>query len=273
MLSKLFKQIIMRKFTTGIALLVIAGGAYFGLKGLTGDTTAVEYVTAAAERGTLVLSISGSGQVGVSDRVDIKPKVSSDVMWVGIKVGQEVGLGQTLARLDDTDAKKAVADAELDLEETKLKLDKDIAQAPIDYERKLELLQKTTDNLENEYEDTFNTVSNTFLDLPAVMTGLSGILFDETVEEDFTNESAYRNLFSSNVDDRNFITTFTDISVRDYNTARDAYDTNFINFKNITRFSERAVLEAKFHLAGISSPVSVQLSYLNIWPDSGIINI
>ena len=44
MVSKLFGQIRRRKFTAGIALLVIISGGYFGFQGLSGNVTAVQYV-------------------------------------------------------------------------------------------------------------------------------------------------------------------------------------------------------------------------------------
>ena len=243
MLSKLFKQISQRKLTATMALLVIIGGGYFGYQKLADSDIAVQYVTAIAEKGTLVSSISGSGQVSVSDQVDIKPKVSGDVVWVGVKNGQEVWLGQAILSLDDIDAKKAVVDAELDLEETKLKLDKSIAQAPIDYDRKLESLQKAKDNLEKEYEDTFNAVSNAFLDLPSVITETQNILFGEDIGIYTTqwNVSVYRNLFKN--EDRDLVNNLADIAEKDYRTARAVYDENFLNFKNITRYSEESILE------------------------------
>ena len=231
------------KLVTGIGILVIITVSYIGFQNLAGDNNQVQYVTAVAENGTLVSSITGSGQVGVSNQVNIKPKVSGDVVWVGVKNGQEVWFGQAILSIDDTDAKKAVADAELGLEESKLKLDKDIAQAPIDYERKLESLQKAKDNLEKEYEDTFSAVSNAFLDLPSVITGVQNILFGENLEKYTTrwNVSVYKDLFDK--EDKNLVIDLADIADKDYRTAREAYDENFLNFKDITRYSDESVVE------------------------------
>ena len=241
MLSTIFKQLMRRKLITGITLLIIGGG-YFGYQSLVSSDSAVQYVTATAEKGTLVLSISGSGQVSVSDQVDIKPKVSGDVTWIGVAVGQDIGQGQAILSIDDTDAKKAVADAELDLEEAMLQFDKDIAQAPIDYARTLESLQKAKDNLEKEYEDTFNTVSNAFLDLPSIITGTQKILFGiELRGSSQWNISAYKGFFDR--EDNYLIVTLADIAEKDYRTAREMYDENFLNFKDITRYSSESVIE------------------------------
>lgn len=243
MFSKLLKQIKKHKLIAGIICIVVVAGGYFGYLKIFSTNGVVRYVTVQVQKGTLIVSISGSGQVSVSDQADIKPKVSGEVVWIGIKDGQGVGQGQAILNLDDTDAKKAVADAELDLEETKLNFDKDIAQAPIDYSRKLESLQKAKDNLEKAYEDTFNTVSNAFLDLPSVMTGIQNILYGTDLEPRPAqwNVSAYQNLFSG--EDRDLVTALADIAEKDYKTSREAYDKNFLDFKAITRYSEKSTLE------------------------------
>jgi len=243
MFQNLFKIALRHKIIAGVLVAALAGAGYYGYKTLWGNVTEVRYAAAAVQKGTLVVSVSGSGQISASNQVDIKPKVSGDVVWVGIKASQEVEMGQTLLNLDDTDAQKAVADAELDLEETKLNLDKAVAQAPIDYKRKLESLKKAKDDLEKEYENTFNAISNAFLDLPAVMTGIQNILFGENLEKQSHqwNVDVYRNLFDK--EDKDLVGTLADIAEKDYRTAREAYDKNLTDFKNITRYSERVVLE------------------------------
>lgn len=80
-------------------VIIVAGGGYFVYKTISANGTPVRYVTAAAEKGTLVVSVSGSGQVSTSNQIDIKPKVSGDVISLPIKSGQEVRAGAVLATL------------------------------------------------------------------------------------------------------------------------------------------------------------------------------
>lgn len=254
MLSKLFKQILRRKLTTGIALLVIAGGAYFGYQGLTGDITAVEYVTAAAERGTLVSSISGAGQVSVSDQVDVTPKVSGEITVVYVAQGQEVKAGTLLAQIDNTDAERAVRDAETSLETAKLELDKllepadelDLLQAENTLVRARESKQKTEDNIIKAYEDGFNTVANALLDLPEVMAGLEDMLFDNTIDPRsgggdnitwYINQTDYQN------GDRDKAIRYRDDVYDAYNEARLVYTKNFDDYKSASRFSDQETIE------------------------------
>ncbi len=123
MVSRIFNLISQHKRTAIISLIIIVIGGYFGYKNLTEDGETVRYVTAATEKGTLIVSISGSGQVSVSDQVDIKPKVSGDVVYVGVKNGQEVKTGTFLVQIDTSDAEKEVRDAKTALETAQLELD------------------------------------------------------------------------------------------------------------------------------------------------------
>ena len=246
MFQKITKHIlkfwIQHKIISSIVVAVLLGGGYYGYATFTSTEGEVRYVLAEVKRITITTSVSGSGQVSASNQVDIKPKASGDVVWVGIAAGQEVREGQTLALLDDADARKSVAEAELDLEETRLQFTRDTVVAPIEYERTKEALAKAKDDLGREYENSFTAVSNAFLDLPAVVSYLDDILYEENVTKGFTNESAYKNLFSS-TDDRNFVTAFVEVAARDYKVARTSYDKSLQDFKKISRSSERATLE------------------------------
>jgi len=246
-MNKLFLRVknytVAHKIYSSIFFIILSVSSYYGYGYFFGESTETRYILADVERGTLITSVSGTGQVSSYNQVDIKPKASGDIIWLDMKVGQTVYAGQALASIDSADAKKAVADAELALEEANLSFDKDFAQAPIDYERKLESLESLKSDLEKKYEDSFNTVSNAFLDLPSVITGIQNILYggDMNPISKETNNTAFRNLFSGS--DRELIGSLTDIAEKDYKLARDSYDASFNNFKNLTRYSERKAIE------------------------------
>ena len=90
MISKLFTQIKKRKFASGIAFLLIVGIGYWGFGNFFSEDGVIRYASAQVQKGTLIVSISGSGQVSASNQIDIKPKASGDVVYVGVKNGQEV---------------------------------------------------------------------------------------------------------------------------------------------------------------------------------------
>jgi len=80
MFSKIFRRIPQHKAITGIILLLIIIDGYFGYQKLKDNDSAVRYAIAAVEKGTLIVSVSGSGQISSSDQIDIKSKVSGDIV-------------------------------------------------------------------------------------------------------------------------------------------------------------------------------------------------
>jgi len=146
---------IQRKFVTGISIIIIIIGGYFGYQGLTGDDDSVQYVTVAVTKGTLVLSVSGSGQVSVSDLVDIKPKANGEVVAVYVEQGEEIREGALIVQIDSRDAQRDVRDAETNLETAELELDKllepidalDLLQAENDLIQAKESKQKAEDDI------------------------------------------------------------------------------------------------------------------------------
>lgn len=81
------------------------------------------YVLTTVERGTLVTSISGSGQVSDENSIAMQPSVSDAVTAVHIKSGDEVKSGDLLVELDASDAQKTVRDASQSVYDARLSLD------------------------------------------------------------------------------------------------------------------------------------------------------
>ncbi|MDO8436096.1 MAG: efflux RND transporter periplasmic adaptor subunit [bacterium] len=255
MISNILKQILQYKFITGIVLLLIIGGGYFGYGRLNGDNNAARYATAAVEKGALIISVSGSGQVSASDQLDIKSKVKSDVVAVYVGNGNEVKAGKLIAKLDDKDFQKSVEDAEISLETAKLELEKlltpdelSLLKAENALVQAKESKQKAENNIEKAYEDAFNTITNAFLDLPTITTGVTNALYgyeiaksETTISDDNWNITVYQNSFPSN--DRDALWPFVESAKSDYKTARENYDQNLENYKNTKSYSEKKVIE------------------------------
>ncbi len=123
MIFKILKQMLQHKLITGIISLLIIVGGYFTFQGLAKDQIAIQYVMEKAGRDTLIVSVEGSGQVSASDQLDIKSKVSGDMVYVGVENDQEVETGTLLFQIDTRDAEKAVQDAETSLETAGLELE------------------------------------------------------------------------------------------------------------------------------------------------------
>jgi len=263
----MFKKILQHKLISGIILLLIIAGGYFGYQWLFGKKSTTQYVTAQVEKGTLIVSVSGSGQVSASNQVDIKPKVSGDVVYVNVKKGEEVKAGTLLVQLDNSDAQKAVRDAQTALETAKLELEELLQPADAyslmqaenaliqakdnltklkftqesNYQDALDAKQKAEDNLEKAYEDGFNDVANTFLDLPNIMSGLYDILFSSSFSSTQQNIDYYADAVKTYNEKALQYKTDT---YNKYQIARKAYDQNFQDYKSASRFSEKNVIES-----------------------------
>jgi HlyD family secretion protein len=112
------------KIISAIFLAIVLLGGYYTYKKSTNTASAERYVLGTVERGTIVASVSGTGQVEASSTIDLKAKASGDITYVGVKPGDVVKKGKTLFALDTRNAQKAVRDAQTALETAQLDLEK-----------------------------------------------------------------------------------------------------------------------------------------------------
>ena len=118
----LLKLALKGKFISAIVLILLAAGVYSVFFGLNKNEGETRYVAATVEKGALVVSVSASGQVLSSEEVDVKPKVSGDLYFVGVKNGDEAKAGKLLFKIDESDFSRAVQEAEINLESARLEL-------------------------------------------------------------------------------------------------------------------------------------------------------
>ena len=248
MLKKLLLSVSRHKITAIAAIIILAGGGYYGYQYFFTTAGAVRYVTAAAGKGTLIVSVSGSGQVSASNQVDIKSKVSGDAVFVGVKNGDTVKTGTLLAQLDARDAQKSVRDAEANLQSAKLSLEKlkqpadalSIIQAENALAQAKEAKQNAESDLQKSHESGFNSIADAFLDTPSIMAGIDDMFFDNTLDKGQSNIDWYANRALE--DARVFV--YRDDFLNSYQTARKKYDKNLDNYKLVSRSSDVAVTES-----------------------------
>ena len=242
------------KFAAVVVLAVLSAAGYWGYSAFGNSGGERRYILGTVTRGTLVVSVTGSGQVSALDQIDIKPKSAGDITWVGIKAGDTVRAGQALASIDSTEAKQAILDAEASLSEAKLQYQKDSAQAPIDYDKSIEALAEAKANIITTQNDTYNTLSSAYLDLPGAVTGMQNILYGYDLSQNKSqwNISVLRNSSS----DSDIIRAFADVADRDYKTARAKYDQAVLDYKTLTRYSNSEDLE-KFLSSSIDTTTAI----------------
>ena len=236
-----------KKISILIAIIILIAG-YYTYKNLTntnGDTT---YMMGTAQKDTVVASITESGQVETNHQLEIKPKVSANVIYVAKASGNFVNQGDLIAKLDTTDAEKSVRDAQASLTSAQISLQK--IQEPAD---QLTLLQaqnavtQANSDLTKAYDDGFNNVSSAFIDLPTIISGIDGILHNSDVN---TNTNGQRNIdfyaddaaqLESSLNSGKAVTYKTEAE-NAYVAAKTAYTQNFNDYKNTNRSSDTATI-------------------------------
>jgi len=244
------KKIFSRKLILVVLILILGGGGYFGyakFKGTKNEKTS--YTTAAVEKGNIIVSVSGTGQVAVADQVEIKPEVSGKIVYLGVKAGQAVKAQTLLAQLDATDALKSVRDAKANLESAQLSLEK--IKLPADeldiIKMQNTLMQAKEDkvnaetDLEKAYEDGYNDISDAFLDLPTLMAGLYGVLFNFDLSNNQWNIDYYESR-AKMYDEQ--ATSYADKAQSSYDIGRENYDENFQKYKDTSRSAAKEDIEA-----------------------------
>jgi len=236
-MQKILQTISKHKIIIGIIVILILFGGYYEYKTIKGKSGAVSYVTSAAEKGTLIVSVSGSGQISASNEVDIKSKVSGDAIYVGMKNGQEVKSGALLVQIDSSDAQKTVRDAQDNLQNARLTLEKLIGPEGLAVPKNVANAQ---DDLKKAYDDEFNTIADAFVDLPGVITGLQDIVLGYDFTPNLWNVDYYADAVKKYDES---VSAYRDDAYSKYQTARKLYDENFQKYKSTDRTSNTQVID------------------------------
>lgn len=165
-----------------IALIVIV--LLYWIWGITHPAvTQTHYVLTTVQTGTIVSTVSESGQVSPSNQVTINPQASGQVTQVLVKNGQQVSTGQPIAYLDATDEYNAVESAKASLESSQLSLQKleepatalQLTQDQDAVTKAQASLQTDQTNLANDYTTAYSDIVSSFLDLPTIQTQLQDV--------------------------------------------------------------------------------------------------
>ncbi|MFA6252315.1 MAG: efflux RND transporter periplasmic adaptor subunit [Candidatus Paceibacterota bacterium] len=186
------KSFVLRhKLIVAGALIIIGiGGYYFWNAGRT--ITETRYVVSSVSKETLINSVTGTGQVESASESEIKAKASGEILSLKIANGQEVKVGEVLAVIDSTEAQKSVRDAETNLENAQLSLEKlkrgdrteelEISQMDIDNDKRaITEAEKNLENVKSEAENALNDDYDGALnDLSQAMTKVTSTLMTVT---------------------------------------------------------------------------------------------
>jgi HlyD family secretion protein len=92
-MMKAFKK---HKYLYLLIIIVLIIGGYYWYKKSNPTSTAVQYVTEAAEKGTIISSVSASGNMIVDNSASVDPTINGTVTNLVVSVGDKVKKGQLL---------------------------------------------------------------------------------------------------------------------------------------------------------------------------------
>lgn len=220
---KIKNYAITHKIISIIILAVILFGGYYLYGKLNSTTGEIQYITTTVKRGTITSSVSASGQVESSSQIDLKSDISDTIVYIGVKPGDKVMRGKTLFSIDNKDAKKSIRDAEISLESAKISLEK----------LKIENSNENMDaDLTKVYDDSLNTVKNTFHDLSSTITGIDSIMSEDKLSDNNTKVSG------------NTAQNYRDKAMISYYVAKKAFEKNSKNYTLINNNSPTANIES-----------------------------
>ncbi|MEI7750142.1 MAG: efflux RND transporter periplasmic adaptor subunit [Candidatus Moraniibacteriota bacterium] len=86
----------LKKWQIALGAVIVIGGGYYWYTKANTASTQVQYVTTAAEKGTLTTSVAVSGNIVVDQSVNIDPTITGTVANLSVSVGDQVKKGQAL---------------------------------------------------------------------------------------------------------------------------------------------------------------------------------
>ena len=275
-MKKLKIFILSHKVIFIIFLCLLAVGGYFGYQKIKPTEAAIRYVSEAAKKGILISSVSGTGQVSASNQVEIKPKATGVITGLYAKNSQEFKEGGLIAQIDSRTAASKVSEAKASLDNAKLDLETLLAPADPytllqaenslsdaqdslaklkinqtnNYQTALDDKSKAENDLAKSYEDAYNSVASTFLDLPDTISGLYSILFSTEVSDsevlltsNSNNDALASTFASADYQKRSVYESYADTADTYYRAAKTAYDNTYDSYKVTDRYSTKTDIE------------------------------
>ncbi len=214
-----------------IVVLVYVSWTTYGK--LTSTAGIPSYVVSTAQTGTMIVSVTGTGQVSASNELALSPQASGKIVYIGAADGQFVKQGTLIAEVDPTDAQKSVRDAEASLQSAQISLEQ-LTQPPTDLQlaQAQDALSNASTSLATAYSNSTTDIANTFLDLPSIMTGLQDVdLGSETNKAQQWNIDWYENAASKY--DLSRAQSYRDDAYNTYLAAKASYDATFADYKTV----------------------------------------
>jgi len=239
------------KIITAIVVILLAVGAYYTYQANTTTTTVTKYVVQNATTGSVIASVSGTGQVQAGTTINVAAKVSETVTRVPVKVGQHVAAGQLLVQMDPTTEERAVKQAQLSLQQAQLSLQElqQVSTTTLLQEQDAvttaeQSVVNASTTLAQDYQSGFGNLGPTFVNLQTVMTGLQNFVQGNDITKAQSDPDAFVSLMPNYLQPG--VIPYKDTLQAEYVAATAAYQKNLTDYHAITSDSSPAAMDAMF---------------------------
>ena len=180
-----------------VAVLVIAGVSVFGASRLLASSPKVDYRTSAVQRANVTQTVSVSGAVNAASQVHLSFKSGGKLAAVMVQTGQPVNAGDLLAKLDDSDQRVALQQAQSNLNAAQAKYSStlsgsDLAQLRLSVDQAQQALNRIQTNYaaaKTNLDMFFNAAGSDRA--AANASALSAQTTLNTVQNDLNSDRAY----------------------------------------------------------------------------------
>lgn len=209
------------KIISAIALVVILFIGYKVEAALTTAATPTKYVVAAVAQGTIISTVSGSGQVGTTDQVNLTSSVSGNLTSLPVIEGQSVKAGQVIATIDSSQAALDLQNAQTALSDL---IDPNSDQS-LQTKDALQTAQQgytqSVQTLAKDYTSGYSDITTSFTDLLNVLSSLNTMI---DTSGGYLNETDTRYM-------GDVVVNYREQAMASLSTAQNAYDSAFSTYK------------------------------------------
>jgi multidrug efflux pump subunit AcrA (membrane-fusion protein) len=251
MFTKIKTYMRAHKITSAVVVILLGTGAYYAYAGSHASVAVTKYVVQDAAQGSVVASVSATGQVQAGTTIDVTPKVSEDVTSIPVTVGEHVNEGQLLLQLDPTNEQQALQSAQLALEQAQL------SNQETDQVATTTLLQQqdavttgeqsvanASTSVQQDYATGFNSLGSTFVNLQTVMIGLQDFAGGNDVSKTQNDPDAFVNLMPDYLQPA--VLPYANAFQAAYAEAVSAYEQNLNDYHAASINSSSSALDALF---------------------------
>ena len=233
--------------------MVVAGGGYYWYQSAHATVTVTKYVVEEATQGTIVSSVSGSGQVQPVTTISVKSQGGTgNVTKIAVAVGQHVTAGQLLLQIDPTTEQKAVNQAQISLQSAQLSLAKlqeaaatttlQQDQDAVTQAEQALVLASTT--LGTDYQAGYDSLGSLFVDLQNTITELQNFVGGKDINKVQNDPDAFISLLPNYLQPAAI--PFRNNIASTYAAATAAYQENLTDYHALSRNATPAQLDSLF---------------------------